>query len=350
MRLLLLLAAVLPALLDALADRPGVFWIAVNVREIAFQPDCIQDRNCDAMTFSMVLDSNTHAGTIQTLWSLDDVLQNPLQSEMTAAWHDVRFTNITLRTLLTSMDALFGVARPCDQSSPLHVFSPVVKASPYNAPSNWRQDVEPSEVRVLGLVGKCFHSIVEVRLFTERCPWCRVETVEVNGKEEEGFSSASLQRVFESPFFVGVLFGLLLLTIGCLIVCAIVLRRTKRSAKFVNQYAAGYPGGAPFGRHSAQVSSIPLPPMLRPPITPSDFDLRYGVKNHEPCPYYETLDNHIPSSTGREKEEKYDSAFDQSCPTSSPNSSFSTQHPNTSDSGRSSPPLVVQTFPRAEYV
>ncbi|KAI6213406.1 hypothetical protein M3Y94_00146400 [Aphelenchoides besseyi] len=351
-----LISFVLLVTVTSVVANSNTFWISINVRELTYQPECITDRNCDAMTLSLLLDSNSDEGTIQSSWKMEDVMEKPLNSEMTATWHNARLTNITLKTLLTAKDVLFDVQRPCDQSaSPLHIFAPIMKASPYNAPNGFHKSVQPNDFRVLGLVGKCFNVIVDIRLFTERCPWCEVlQSDNANQNEQISFSASSLRQLFESPVIVGVIFGLLLLSLSGLIICTVMLRRAKQSSKFVNQYSSsnGYPG-ITFGRNSA-VSSIPMPPMLRPPMPTADFNAHYGgaIKSDQ-TPYYETLDNiqnvvvpRLPTTT---KHDNYDSAFDQSCGNSSPNSSFTTQHQNSSDSGRSSPHLV-QSYPRAEYV
>jgi hypothetical protein len=52
------------------------YWIVAQVKEINWQQQCIQDRNCDAMELSLVLDSNSETGSAQSAWKLENVLKN----------------------------------------------------------------------------------------------------------------------------------------------------------------------------------------------------------------------------------------------------------------------------------
>jgi hypothetical protein len=51
-------------------------WIVAQVKEINWQQNCIQDRNCESMELSLVLDSNSVDGSMQSSWTLENVLKN----------------------------------------------------------------------------------------------------------------------------------------------------------------------------------------------------------------------------------------------------------------------------------
>lgn len=116
-------------------------WIVAQVKEINYEPQCIQDRNCESMEFSLIVNSQSSKGSTQSSWQLDNVLSNPENSQMFIYWSEsLELTNITIKSVLTANDLLFNIQRrkwftltlnnsvlACDHSSPLHIFSPMTK-------------------------------------------------------------------------------------------------------------------------------------------------------------------------------------------------------------------------------
>ncbi|KAI6190005.1 hypothetical protein M3Y97_00070000 [Aphelenchoides bicaudatus] len=341
----------------------NAYWIVAQVKEISWQQNCIQDRQCDAMELSLVLDSNSdETGSAQTSWKLDNVLKNPESSKMFVHWTEAQLTNITLKTLLTSNDVLFNIPRPCDHSSALHIFSPTIKASAYNS-QQLSEDVEVDKRQTIGLVGKCFHVIIEVKLYAKICPWCYPPTTTKSVSNGDAFS-ISFNQILESPAIVAFVLFILFVVIIVIILCAFNVQKRRKLQNYQQQYTSSSLSEMGFnrgGHMQSIVGNIPMPPMLRPPLIPDETIKCYQLNGntHEPsiCPYYETLDTHTLqkapiSRPTKETTENYDSAFDQSIG-GSPNSSFSGQ--NLSDSGRCSPQLAQQmphqiVRPRAEYV
>ncbi|CAD5224672.1 unnamed protein product [Bursaphelenchus okinawaensis] len=290
------------------------FWTSVRIQDITWRPECITDRNCQDMTFSVSFQSADGEGRKQASWPLNQVTRDTSNAELTVYWKSSVQENITIDSSLTATDVLFNIPRPCDQSSPLRTFVPSIKALASNGPSA-EYLVNPEETRIVGLVGKCYHAVAEIKLYRRECPWC----VEIKkDKEDEGSvlvtSKLQLAELFESPFVVGAIIVCFLVFFIGIILGSYCLHKAYQIHKYNEHYSTPSLPDTVFTRNVNNVCNIPMPPMLLPPLLPSH---NLHMEGPYMYPQYETLDTVV-----EKKEANYDSALESS-DNDSPNGSFS---------------------------
>lgn len=73
----MMLRLLLPPLLFFLVVSAEGFWIVAQPKEINWQQNCIQDKNCEDMELSIIMDSNSdELGSAQVSYKLDNALKN----------------------------------------------------------------------------------------------------------------------------------------------------------------------------------------------------------------------------------------------------------------------------------
>ncbi|CAD5231809.1 unnamed protein product [Bursaphelenchus xylophilus] len=302
---------------------PTPFWTSVHIQDLTWRPECIVDRNCADMTFTVSFESSTGEGRKQASWPLSQITADTSNAELTVYWKNSVQENITIDSSLTATDVLFNIPRPCDQSGSLRTFVPSIKALASNGPSS-EYLVNPEETRIVGLVGKCYHAVAEIRLYKGRCPWC-LEDKKEQGKEDVIVTDKlQLTEILESPYLIGaVLVCSAVFFIG-IILGSYCLHKAYQIHKYNEHYTTTSLPDTVFREQLRSVSNIPMPPMLRPPLLPTHHHL--NSDGPYTYPQYETLDSVV-----EKKEANYDSALDSSDTDTSPNGSFSEKREDKGD-------------------
>lgn len=106
LQLLLLLVHSAPLPRDA-------FWTTVTLKSLSWRPECITDRNCADMTFSLVLDSAGAEGRKQASWALKDLAADVSDAPMSS---EAPFRPALVVT--RAPETLFPLITPCSAPEP----------------------------------------------------------------------------------------------------------------------------------------------------------------------------------------------------------------------------------------